>query len=216
MVENSIFLLLFFDAAHFSNSIDGKVWAILAIILNLPLAIRQAFLNVVPILFWQGHVHENFNNIIKHHLKELLGIIETGISFQIGTIKVNFKVFIGGLIGDAPGEAKLANSIQFNGKFGCIRCLNSGKMIKRTRIYAYKKDVQLRSNALYSIQAQTAEHSKVSFEGIKGDNLLSQFCEFPNAVLIDSMHLFGIVKRFLFLWFDSKNSETSFYMGKIY
>ena len=54
--DNSIFLLLFFDALHFSNSFDGKVWAILAIVLNSPLAIRQAFMNIIPILFWQGHV----------------------------------------------------------------------------------------------------------------------------------------------------------------
>ena len=216
MDENSIFLLLFFDAAHFSNSIDGKVWAILAIVLNLPLSIRQAFLNIIPILFWQGHVHDNFNNIIKHHLKELLEIIQTGISCQIGSIKVSFKVIIGGLIGDAQGEAKLANSIQFNGKFGCLRCLNSGQMIKRTRIYPYNKDAQLRTNSLYKLQTLTASKSNESCEGIKGENLLSQFCEFPNAILIDSMHLFGIVKRLLFLWFDSKNSESSFYMGKIY
>ena len=50
--DNSIFLLLFFDAVHFSNSFDGKVWAILAIVLNSPLAIRQAFMNIIPILFW--------------------------------------------------------------------------------------------------------------------------------------------------------------------
>jgi hypothetical protein len=40
---SSISLILFFDAAHFTNSVDGKVWAILAIVLNLPLSIRQAF-----------------------------------------------------------------------------------------------------------------------------------------------------------------------------
>ena len=119
--DNSIFLLLFFDAVHFSNSFDGKVWAILAIVLNSPLAIRQAFMNIIPILFWQGHVFENFNNIIKHHLNELVEIIKNGITCRIGSNSVVIKVFIGGLIGDAPGEAKIANSIQFNGKFDCIR-----------------------------------------------------------------------------------------------
>ena len=213
MDENSIFLLLFFDAAHFSNSIDGKVWAILAIVLNLPLSIRQAFLNIIPILFWQGHVHDNFNNIIKHHLKELLEIIQTGISCQIGSIKVSFKVIIGGLIGDAPGEAKLANSIQFNGKFGCIRCLNSGKSFKRSRIYEYNPNVQLRSNELYLRQVRESEKSGQPFEGIKGENFLSSFCLFPDSVLIDSMHLLGVVKQLLFLWFESKNSDSEFYLG---
>ena len=86
-------------------------------------------------------------------------------------------------------------------------------MVKRTRIYDYKRSVQLRSNKLYVLQAQEAEDSKSPFEGIKGQNILSQFCTFPDSILIDSMHLFGIVKHFLFLWFNSKNSHEAYYLG---
>ncbi len=84
----------FFDAAHFSNSVDGKVWAVLAIVLNLPLSIRGSFLNIVPILLWQGNVLESFNDILKQHLKELVEILQHGISFRIGSIDMVLKVFI--------------------------------------------------------------------------------------------------------------------------
>ena len=206
-------MILFFDAAHFTNSVDGKVWAILAIVLNLPLSIRQAFLNIIPILFWQGHVVENFNNILKIHLTDLVEILKHGIQFQIGPTKMEVKVFIECLIGDSPGEAKIANTKQFNGKFGCIRCLNSGKKLRRSRIYEYKPGVQLRSNELYLRQVREAEKSGQPFEGFKGENFLSSFCSFPDSVLIDSMHLLGVVKQLLCLWFDSKNSDYMFYLG---
>ena len=90
------------------------------------------------------------------------------------------------------------------------------KIIKKTRIYPYKRNVLLRSNLLYKKQAQSAENSKKACEGIKGENFLPQFCEFPDSILIDSMHLFGIVKHFLTLWFDSKNSDKLYYLGRFY
>ncbi len=179
----------------------------------MPLAIRQAFLNIIPILFWQGHVVENFNNIIKNHLSDLIVVLKNGIRFQIGSTMMEVKVFIECLIGDSPGEAKMANTKQFNGKFGCIRCLNSGKRLKRSRIYEYKPNVQLRTNDLYLRQVCEAVKIGKSFEGIKGENILSTFCSFPDSVLIDSMHLLGVVKQLLSLWFDSKNSDNEFYLG---
>ena len=180
------------------------------------MSIRGSFLNVVPILFWQGHVFENFNLILKHHLKELVEIIEQGLPSQVGSVDIVVKVYIHCLIGDSPARAKIANSKQFNGKFGCLKCMNSGEKNKRTRIYRYRHDVQLRSTILYRRQAREAENIGEPFEGIKGENFLSKFCLFPESVLIDSMHLLGLVKQLLFLMFDSKNSKKPFYLGKIF
>ena len=122
---NSISLILIFDAAHFSKSIDGKVWTILAMILNSSLPLRQSFLNIIPLLFW--HVGKNFNNILKHHLSELVDILRNGIKIRISSADIHVDVFLHCIIGDAPARAKIANSIQLNGKFGCLKCMNSGK-----------------------------------------------------------------------------------------
>ena len=124
---NSISLILIFDAAHFSKSIDGKVWTILAMILNSSLPLRQSFLNIIPLLFWQGHVGKKFNNILKHHLSELVDILRNGIKIRISSADIHVDVFLHCIIGDAPARAKIANSIQLNGKFGCLKCMNSGK-----------------------------------------------------------------------------------------
>ena len=211
---NSISLILFFDAAHFSKSIDGKVWTILAMILNLPLAIRQSFLYIIPLLFWQGHVCKNFNDILRHHLPELIDIFKNGINFRISFSDIHVDVFLHCIIGDSPARAKISNSIQFNGKYGCLKCMNSGrKKGKKARTYPYKRDVQLRSHIVYRKQAREAEISGAVFEGIKGENFLSNFCSIPDSILIDSMHLLGIVKQMLFMMFDSKNSSEAYYIG---
>ncbi len=86
-----------------------------------------SFLNIVHISFWQGHVLESFNGILKHHFKELVEILQQGISIRIGSIDIVLKSYIHCLIGDSPARAKIANSKNFNGKFGCLECMNSGE-----------------------------------------------------------------------------------------
>ena len=103
------------------------MWTILAMILNSSLPLRQSFLNIIPLLFWQGHVGKNFNNILKHHLSELVDILINGIKIRISSADIHVDVFLHCIIGDAPARAKIANSIQLNGKFGCLKCMNSGK-----------------------------------------------------------------------------------------
>ena len=100
---------------HFYNSENGKVCGILAIILNLPPLIRQAFLNIVPILFWQGQVIDNFNKIFELHLQELANILKNGIIVRIASCDLVVAVYIHLLFGDSPARAKIANSKQFNG-----------------------------------------------------------------------------------------------------
>ena len=99
LMKFSISLILFFDAAHLSNAIDGKVWAVLAIILNLPLVIRQAHLNVIPLVFWRGHIVNSFNGIFKHHMQEFVDILTNGILIEIGTASQMLNVYVHILIG---------------------------------------------------------------------------------------------------------------------
>ena len=165
------------------------MWTILAMILNSSLPLRQSFLNIIPLLFWQGHVGKKFNNILKHHLSELVDILRNGIKIRISSADIHVDVFLYCIIGDAPARAKIANSIQLNGKFGCLKCMNSGKKKRKKRS---NRNVQLRSNTLYRKQAREAETSGTEFEGIKGENFLSNFCSITDYILIDSMHLLGV------------------------
>ena len=54
IVNNSISLIVFIDEARFYKGLDGKAYAFLAMILNLPSNMRNAFYHTIPILFWQG------------------------------------------------------------------------------------------------------------------------------------------------------------------
>ena len=222
----AISLILFFDAAHFSNATDGKVWAVLAMILNFPLVIRGAFYNVIPIIFWQGHVFNNFNNIFKHHLSELVQILQNGINVQIGATSVHLQFYIHILIGDTPAIPKIACCKQFNGFFGCLKCMNSGYTFKKnTHVYAYSR-AKKRTSKIYTFQVKKAQIgkrksrqiAKDGFEGIKGKCWFSKFCILPDAVAIDFMHLLGLVKQILASLFDSTNSKAQpprVYLGKL-
>jgi len=71
----------------------------------------------------------------------------------------------------------------------------------------------LRSSNLYRKQAHESEILGASFEGNKGENFLSKFCVSTDSILIDSMNLLWLVKRLLFLMFDSKKFKTAIYIG---
>ena len=157
--HNSISLMVFFDAAHFNKGYEGKVWAILAIVLDLPPLIRQAFLNISTLLYWIGYVYESFSNIFYYHLTELQTILASGIFIE--NLKANVSVYLHILIGDAPARAKIANSSQFNGENGCLHCMNAGykKKGSLTRYYLYEPFPELRTNTLLSRQAEAADNS---------------------------------------------------------
>ena len=106
----------------------------------------------------------------------------------------------------------------------CFTCLNSGlKIGKKARIYQYKRQVQLCSAALYKKQVKKIEVLKLSekkrkvmhFEGIKGKCWFAKYCSLTEAVVIDFMHLLGLVKQMLGLLFDSKHAKTNkhYYLG---
>lgn len=60
------------------------------------------------------------------------------------------------MIADTPARAKICNTTQFNGKYGCLHCMhpNSGN---NQSSYYFDKDIQDRSNEMYFDQVQKAE-----------------------------------------------------------
>jgi hypothetical protein len=147
--KNSVSLILFFDAAHYSYSQNGKVWTVLAMILNLPPIIRGSFFNIIPLFFWQGYLYENFNGIFENNLPELVDILDNFIELNLNGAFVQIKIFIHLLIGDSPARCKITNSTQFNGEQGCFHCLQVGKKIGKAKTYPYRKKAKIRSESRY-------------------------------------------------------------------
>ena len=101
----------------------------------------------------------------------------------------------------------MSNVKQFNGQYGCLNCLNPGVEIKKNlRIYSYLKCDE-RTHELYSEQVEVAEDTGESVQGVKGASWFSKFIDFPEACLIDYMHLclLGTFRALLPLMLDSNN-----------
>ena len=101
--------------------------------------------------------------------------------------------------------------------------MNSGlKIGKKARLYQYKRYVQLRSAELYKAQVKKVRLKKLAnktvthFEGIKGKCWFAKYCSLTEALVIDFMHLLGLVKQKLGLLFDSKYARTNknYYLGE--
>jgi hypothetical protein len=125
IVLNSISLILFIDGAQFNKSENGSIWAILGIITNLPPKVRSSFANILKILFINGRIFD-FNGIFDKHMSSFNDMVTNGVEVLIGTSIMRVKVYIHGLIGDAPCRAKTCYCKQHNGVthiYGCFHCM---------------------------------------------------------------------------------------------
>ena len=63
-------------------------------------------------------------------------------------------------ISDLPALAKFCNTIQFNGEYGCLACLDKGEFLtsKKKRIFSLSNDLRLRTNEKYLQDASNAEN----------------------------------------------------------
>ena len=120
------------DGAHFNKSAEGVFWAILGMVSNLPFTIRARSQNILKTLFINAKMID-FNKIIDKHLGQLKTLLSDGLWLE--TLKLNITVFIHVLIADAPARVKICNMKQFNGEFGCLHCLNTGKSTQRRCVY---------------------------------------------------------------------------------
>ena len=123
---------------------------------------------------------------------------------------------------DSPARAIVRNVKQFNGEFGCDWCEfegvtvtdNSGPLV---RYYPYRFPVVMRSarkQAAYAIQATAANPIK----GVKGMTVADLLPTFDTVrgTVADYMHSVcqGIMRQMVDLWFDAKNHNKSYYIGK--
>jgi len=75
--------------------------------------------NIIFHSSWTGALSE-FDIFLKRYNSQIDDVIKDGVEFE-GKV---FKIKIHMLVADAPARAKACNSTNFNGKFGCIKCLH--------------------------------------------------------------------------------------------
>ncbi|RNA35397.1 hypothetical protein BpHYR1_023064 [Brachionus plicatilis] len=153
-------------------------------IVELPPILRASFENIIFNSSWTGS-QPDFNLWLQKYNEKIDLIIRNGFKWQ--TIKFELKIHA--IIADSRSRSKICNSIQFNGYYGCIKCMHPGIAVERVVVYPNLPHVKLRTNSCSNLQAETAEKSSVCFKGIKGFTYISNWISIPNDVIYDYMHL---------------------------
>lgn len=118
--------------------------------------------------------------------------------------------------------------MQFNGEFGCSKCLEPGVTFKtstcgHTHVYPYNLEHPTghgprRSNDTYRDDATEALESGSVVHGVKGPSWLMKLTHYDiiKGTTIDYMHrvLLGVMKLLMSLWFGSTHNQKGYYIGR--
>mgnify|MGYP000609824795 FL=1 len=146
-------------------------------------------------------------------LKEL----ESGVEFESPSRGKFFcKAVLLACTCDLPARCLVCNSMQYNGEYGCWKCLQPGKTVKtgqrgHARTFPFNEEDPkgpLRTKEL------TLQHARYVVNGDKGFSWLSilQHHDIVRRTAIDYMHgvLLGVQKLLLNLWFKNTHSKEEF------
>ena len=111
--------------------------------------------------------------------------MKNGLFVQINGTGINLKFKIVLIIADADAYPKVFNCNQFNGFYGCIKCLHPGNSIKKPKrkiVFLYSNKYPLRSKIGYENAVRIAEENKIVFQGITITNGIQSLIEMSTKI----------------------------------
>ena len=185
LLESTLTLFMNTDGATPFRSAKKTFWPFWVIIDNLPNPRRAAFENMMLIALWKGSSKPDFSVIgpmIGEELNEVLsGVYSNKLSKHFA---IEFKDYICDMVAKAPS----LNVVQFNGYNGCVYCDMRGVHENHRHIYPCLEPFSYRSAEQFRRDADLAEKSRTTINGIKGRCFLDKFIKIPEDVPIDAMH----------------------------
>ncbi|RMZ95014.1 hypothetical protein BpHYR1_017555, partial [Brachionus plicatilis] len=207
------------DGISISDKSKISIWPLYLAINELPIGERYHINNILiaGILVSNGkpNCYEKFFQSLIPELKSLEnGVV---INSEIFKFFALFGVF------DKPARSMILNIMSSNGKNGCLKCKQEGISLKYKNgshlVYNYQGNSTLRDHDEYLKDVTIACKLGKTFEGIKGETILSQLeCYKPiESTLIDPMHtiFLGVTRLLLQYWFESSFYEK-FSLKKFY
>ncbi|PAA48461.1 hypothetical protein BOX15_Mlig007740g2, partial [Macrostomum lignano] len=204
-----LYFLLSADGANFFKVSEMSVWPFCALCLNLPVRLRQKFVNIITIALFTNRGKPNFEKF----LPTILNRLPSCVKVRNVTFFLHFSFFTC----DLPALSHLFGIKQFNGQFACPRCILPGKSLKvsekgQVRVFPAVHGIPLRTNAMHAqhLTVLKAQGLKDYF-GIKRETALLKIIRFPENFIVDSMHCLweGQVKHILAFLTDSKTKSCN-------
>ena len=225
--KDNISFIMNTDGVPVFKSSKVSIWPVFMIINELPYNKRMAKENMLLSGLWFGEKKPAMCTFLKPQ-SESLRELEKGIELEApGRGKFTCKGVVLAWTCDLPARRLVCNSMQFNGQYGCWKCLQQGKTVKaaggHVRIFPYQvndpkgplrnKEDAIR-HATEVTQRQLAGEKCSNVMGVKGPSWLSLLEDYDNVrgIAIDYMHgvLLGVQKLLLKLWFNSSFSGKAY------
>ena len=194
----------------FKIILGQSLWPIELSITSLPPHIRM---NVDYLLLggiWLEPIKPDMNTILQTII-EKVNSLNADINTPQGIKQLKAKLLVG--MFDLPAKAAAVNMMQYNGRYGCLYCLDEGVHISHRRLYLPSDNHRPRN--MKDMSKWATEEGTPVF-GVKGPSVLSSTIDIVKSVPIDYMHaiLEGNTKSLFNCWFDSKYHKSIFYLGK--
>ena len=141
-------LVIWFDGSSFRKTgKSGKIWSMMGMLADLKPSIRSRLENLITFFHLGVSVADN-NLFCEKYMDSFANLLDHGLTFTIKDQqkKLSFKIMI--LIADNVAFPKVFNCNQYNGYYGCIKCLHPVQSIKKPRqkmVYTYSDGYPLRS-----------------------------------------------------------------------
>ena len=200
-------------AFEFSNLLSITFGFFFLFINELPYEDRFKIENMLLVALWFGD-KKPLPNLFLQPLLEPLKELFNGINVYVEDLKEDLS--IRGILmcgtGDLPALALFILFNMYNGKFGCMKCVQKGLTVEKTRVYPYIQNIILRNEQNVEEWAEQALEIGKPVCGVKGISILSKLCyKYVSSTAIDIMHLIaGIVKKLGELHFDSKYAGNDY------
>ena len=207
-------LVLSTDGVPVFKSSKGSLWPVYLMITSIPPHQRMRMDNLIVAALWFGPSKPDMKALLHPILENISSINIHGIAVPGSRRQIRMKLILG--IFDLPARAAATSTKQFNGEYGCLYCLDKGKIHNRARIYPPDDDHTLRTSTQMKEWAKEAEKSNTPKYGVKGISPLSDFLDLPVCIPIDYMHsiLEGVFKQLMKLWFGPSYHSEKFSLRK--
>lgn len=218
--RHNLSLLWNTDGIPCFKSSNMSLWPLYFQINELPFQKRTQPEYMVLGGLWFGSSKPSIMSYTEPFVSSLQHLQDTGVDINLhdGT-SFNSRVILIAGTADLPARSIVCNSVQYNGKYGCCKCLQPGETYKTSQrghvhVFPFNKDCpegQLRTHEETVQDSLTALSTNTTSHGIKGPTFLQSltYYNLVKGVCIDYMHgvLLGVVRLLMTLWFSSQKKD---------
>ena len=220
--ENNLSLVWNTDGIPCFKSSNLSLWPLFFQINELQYNKRINPENMILGGLWLGPKKPTMISYTEPFIKTLQKLETEGIEIKSNLYTFTCKVIVIAGSADLPAKSIICNTMQFNGKYGCSKCLQPGETCKTSEkghchVFPFKAENPCgpkRSHAGCLEDVNTAVQNNTICRGIKGPSFLQCLTcyDLVEGTCIDYMHgiLLGVTKLLLSLWFLPEHNSKAF------